>query len=619
MKDFLKEFYRQVYTPVKKQYYMSERSENPEVDSFYQSLVESSQEVSLEDFWQRYEYRCGNLNRIALELWRADQRAQGLSPQRNHSRTTKEPRTPPLRLDHHRHGTVSPLLANPKRLVPTVSGGGTKTLQQLLEDARNHGQAVRAERQRTQSETNQGFQETMPPPTTIGTTTSDSVVVKTEPVVVVVGNTINNNNSKVLTWKQRLVNQQRSTPNKKTTTVPPENQDVVDKATTTSGESAAVEETQPPQDQNVPVTTVPSSEAENETPTSGTVQTWKNRLASKRRVRDSIFKKLDNVNVDESTHSSSQLAKALDVGDPSISLETGKENNDGVGAKTTVESSTLDSIQLVDQQVKSRGSTAVWAEHLLTIEHSKSQSGTLVARYETIDRGNHAPDIIEQAKQSRMGKQQFSGKIVVPKIDEDHKTPKRSPGDLVDIASIAKFSTHTINDGLEARTQSQKGFDSDAWIPSPHKGNTADQTFESVVQHSRCTVMELPARDVSTGLIDVDEASTRTLDSDGQVGSINMITSGSSSSESSEFLDAIVAYFRDEQSVKSHEGESIPIGGGELEASSWGPGLDDAPNYQDIEVMKESLEQAKFDSSAYLDDNTGSKDKCECQSSCSVM
>ena len=156
---------------------------------------------------------------------------------------------------------MSPLLANPKRLVPTVSGGGTKTLQQLLEDARNHGQAVRAERQRTQSETNQGFQETMPPPpTTTGTTTSDSAVVKTEPVVVVVGNTINNNNSKVQPWKQRLASQQRSTPTKNTTTVPPENQDVVDKATTTSGESAAVEETQPPQDRNVPVTPAPSSE-----------------------------------------------------------------------------------------------------------------------------------------------------------------------------------------------------------------------------------------------------------------------------------------------------------------------------------------------------------------------
>jgi hypothetical protein len=61
MKPFLKEFYRTVHTPATKQFYREERQRYPHIDEFYKKLC--GREVSYEDFWQRYEYRC-NLERI---------------------------------------------------------------------------------------------------------------------------------------------------------------------------------------------------------------------------------------------------------------------------------------------------------------------------------------------------------------------------------------------------------------------------------------------------------------------------------------------------------------------------------------------------------------------------
>jgi len=90
MKDFLQDFYRNVYTPQKKDHYSSERQKYPIVDIFYQQLCgghgrgrggaaentatsnhQGGAVVSFEDFWQRYEYRC-NVERIALEIMEQD-------------------------------------------------------------------------------------------------------------------------------------------------------------------------------------------------------------------------------------------------------------------------------------------------------------------------------------------------------------------------------------------------------------------------------------------------------------------------------------------------------------------------------------------------------------------
>lgn len=85
MREFLQDFYRHVYTPKSRQYYDKVRRQYPEVDASYQALVGSGSssspptlrvvgKVSLEDFWQRYEYRCGNLDRIIQELSSQEER-----------------------------------------------------------------------------------------------------------------------------------------------------------------------------------------------------------------------------------------------------------------------------------------------------------------------------------------------------------------------------------------------------------------------------------------------------------------------------------------------------------------------------------------------------------------
>ena len=67
MKDFLTKFYKEVYTPGKKAYYKNLLEVNSDtLKLHYDILVPKI--VPYEDFWQRYEYRCSNIERVMEEL-----------------------------------------------------------------------------------------------------------------------------------------------------------------------------------------------------------------------------------------------------------------------------------------------------------------------------------------------------------------------------------------------------------------------------------------------------------------------------------------------------------------------------------------------------------------------
>ena len=67
MKDFLTKFYKEVYTPDKKAYYKNLLEVNSDtIKLHYDILVPKI--VPYEDFWQRYEYRCSNIERVMEEL-----------------------------------------------------------------------------------------------------------------------------------------------------------------------------------------------------------------------------------------------------------------------------------------------------------------------------------------------------------------------------------------------------------------------------------------------------------------------------------------------------------------------------------------------------------------------
>jgi hypothetical protein len=70
MKDFLTTFYKNVYTPAKKNFYNQElKTHSDSLKVHYDILVPTM--VSYEDFWQRYEWRC-DINRVTNELRQAD-------------------------------------------------------------------------------------------------------------------------------------------------------------------------------------------------------------------------------------------------------------------------------------------------------------------------------------------------------------------------------------------------------------------------------------------------------------------------------------------------------------------------------------------------------------------
>jgi BSD domain len=65
MKEFLQDFYKNIYRQEKKEWYRAERSKYPALQKNYDDLCGKT--VSYEDFWMRYERRC-NLDRVMKEL-----------------------------------------------------------------------------------------------------------------------------------------------------------------------------------------------------------------------------------------------------------------------------------------------------------------------------------------------------------------------------------------------------------------------------------------------------------------------------------------------------------------------------------------------------------------------
>ena len=73
MEEFLKEFYKSLFTPEKKHYFEVQLTKFPEVNLHYRTLVKQSHKVSHEDFWQRYEFRCTNVRRIMRQIMAQDE------------------------------------------------------------------------------------------------------------------------------------------------------------------------------------------------------------------------------------------------------------------------------------------------------------------------------------------------------------------------------------------------------------------------------------------------------------------------------------------------------------------------------------------------------------------
>ena len=65
MKEFLTQFYKQIYTEERRAYYRQEQEKYPILKNHYAVLV--PEHVTYEDFWQRYDYRL-DLDRIFNEL-----------------------------------------------------------------------------------------------------------------------------------------------------------------------------------------------------------------------------------------------------------------------------------------------------------------------------------------------------------------------------------------------------------------------------------------------------------------------------------------------------------------------------------------------------------------------
>lgn len=89
-KEFLLKFYKEIYdqsTRAKHQHILKEYANSLAVH--YESLVPDH--VSYEDFWLRYEYRCGDLNRITLELQREEEEKKKQELKRQLASSTEPP------------------------------------------------------------------------------------------------------------------------------------------------------------------------------------------------------------------------------------------------------------------------------------------------------------------------------------------------------------------------------------------------------------------------------------------------------------------------------------------------------------------------------------------------
>jgi hypothetical protein len=74
MKEFLAEFYKNIYTDQQHAIYRQEQDQYPILKNHFDILVPGI--ISFEDFWQRYDYRC-NVERIMMEM--REQNSQSIS------------------------------------------------------------------------------------------------------------------------------------------------------------------------------------------------------------------------------------------------------------------------------------------------------------------------------------------------------------------------------------------------------------------------------------------------------------------------------------------------------------------------------------------------------------
>jgi hypothetical protein len=66
-KDFLNEFYRSIIFG-RREELKQEMSRYPIVNQYYQTLVVTNKQLAYEDFWQRYLFRCGDIDRVIRQL-----------------------------------------------------------------------------------------------------------------------------------------------------------------------------------------------------------------------------------------------------------------------------------------------------------------------------------------------------------------------------------------------------------------------------------------------------------------------------------------------------------------------------------------------------------------------
>ena len=637
MKDFLHEFYRQVYTPAKQQYYMTERLTFPEVDAYYRSLVEEPTPplVSMEDFWQRYEYRCVNLHRIALDMWQLDR------TDRTTSASSTSPSASSLLLcealswsslqddeddDHHHHTASTTTQPHAPSLVPVSSwtsssssprNGSTaiKTLQQILDDARQHGEATRAEteafqrqRRRAQDEEEQEHQDDDAFLAAAKTTKGDK-------------------------WKRRLAN-------KRTTRHSENKEGAAGVAATTT----AIFEPKT-RHENVPVL----SQAGSKTPPRGKdsekVQKWKHRLANKRAVRENSFKELEDIPfVDDATETTWQLQETLTIADPFTSLSKegmhdkldfftrdSTERTEGLNTFTETSADPF-VIASSSSQPVSKGATL---GHLPAIKEDDREDSTLIPRYAAVDWGNHLYDTVEEAQQSLTQQKEMYGKALLERLDDvnavtstqtkQQEQASTATKDHDDLVSMARTLTITKGVGTLSHQVNKRGWGSFAVIPGFRREATHDKTSTAAplddCDEKRHIKDESSKSTLTTGLVDGDDA---TRDgSNGEGSSFHSATMN----ESSEILDTLVAYFNADQSFVI---DATPTDAEDQEldnTASWNLSVEELPpqHSQDnilhhVVVAVPPARHTTVNSSAYLDDNTGTpEEKCECQSPCSIM
>jgi len=721
MKDFLKDFYRHIYTPVKQEHYRMERSTYPEVNSFYETLVESSttpsSQVSLEDFWQRYEYRCGNLNRIAMELLKEDHLLDTSSKKQQQQLTTSpkvlfsRDETVNNNDDQNRQDSDCESMtvissSSPQDILPSIMQpcpirtDAIDILEQVVEDARKRaemepGDSPMALSEQSDEVTSQGLQwegaaRTFP------SSPRDGEVSRIEEETDETTSKGKNPTDAGIS-KEEFPNKHLQHPDEQP-----------DEDTVLTASDNSIQKAQP-QDENIPV-----KPSEEETSSSNTgkdnkkAQKWKDRLTAKRANRENILKDVNHEPVNECPEPVWQLEGTISVEDPSISVTRGLVNE----ASTAVLSYDR-SIQASKKDDSIR--------HLPVIEEDEREDPTTVACYEAVGWGNQLYDIVQEAERSLTAQKAMYGKFHPQRLQEDDdelptEYSSGSPRDLQEIVSFAygfKPRLGVISKGSkdvrsEPNEKTAIALNPD-WIRKP------DMAYASLLEDSSYILAISPDGELSTELFNSHSSPTHSnktndAEDDSIRPAIRPATPASVTSASSRLVDELVVYFSydetvyssheedDDTQVRDEECDSPPLklSTGTLTPplnlsigtprsrlndlmvnSSPEPDMHPSSTYPDVDVdtevlinrkeiyevddgnvgddeCDESLSDSSVDAmgytngeddnldtspsnvyvdvpksvppisdfaaaSSYFDDNSGSKEKCDCQSSCNVM